>query len=203
MRGGGVGHAVRALEMGGTAEQAELIRQFARDRGVSERTARNYRAAGHPEWVAWNRARALPAGGVVPTGGAVSDLDRAQAAADAAWNLLSRLQAAAAVERDPSALAEQSAAIERARRNWESARKDLRSIREQLGHLVPVENVRLIQQTAIARLAAIWRAWPNKVAGDLLPDARPAFFTACRKNAADWDAALHALDEELEKLIVC
>lgn len=189
--------------MGGTAEQAEMIRQFARDRGVSERTARNYRSAGHPEWVAWNRARALPAGGGAAEPHGSSDLARAQAAADSAWSLLSRLQAAAAVERDPAGLAEKSAAIERARRNWESARKDLRAIREQLGQLVPVENVRAIQQTSITRLAAAWRAWPNKVAGDLLPEARPAFFAAVRKNAADWDAALQELDQELERLLVC
>lgn len=179
-----------------------MIRQFARDRGVSERTARNYRSAGHPEWVAWNRARALPAGGGGAPAGA-TDLERAQAAADSAWSLLSRLQAAAAVERDPAGLAEKSAAIERARRNWERARKDLRTIREQLGHLVPVENVRAIQQTSVARLAAAWRAWPNKVAGDLLPEVRPAFFAAVRKNVADWDAAVRDLDQELERLLKC
>lgn len=190
--------------MRSTAEEAELLRQFARDKGITERTARNYRAAQRAEWVDWRRARCAgqlqvaAAGEPAPV---VSELQRGKSAADEAWRVLSRLQAAAALESDPAKLAVLARGIREARRNWEQARKDYHALREQSGQLVPVENVRAIQQTAIGRLGQIWRAWPNRVAGDLLPEQRAGFFAACRKNAADWDAGIRELDTALENLL--
>lgn len=126
---------------------------------------------------------------------------RARHAEAEAWRLLTCLEAQVAA--NSSRAGELATAIATARKNWEAAERNLFRLQEQAGVLVPVAAVRKIQQTAIARLGQIWKAWPNKVAGDLLPDMRPAFFDAVRKNARDWDEAVKQLDDALESLLTC
>ena len=128
-------------------------------------------------------------------------VQRARHAAAEAWRLLTCLEAQVAA--DAARAGELARAVAVARQNWEAAEKNLHAVQEQAGLLVPVASVRKLQQTAIMRLGQIWKAWPNKVAGDLLPDQRPAFFEAVRKNARDWDAAVRQLDESLEALLIC
>lgn len=189
--------------MRGTQAAGENIRAFAAARGISERSARNYRAENRPEWQAWQAARA--AASDTEGGAAAPDepvlVQRAKHAETEAWRLLTSLEAQVAA--NSSRAGELATAIATARKNWEAAVKNLRELQAQAGLLVPVAAVRAVQQTAIARLGQCWKAWPNKVAGDLLPEARPAFFEAARKNSRDWDDAIRSLDTELEKLLTC
>lgn len=186
--------------MRGSAASGENIRAFAAALGVSERTARNYRSRKSAEWLEWSAAR-----GASPSDAASSPrtgmVDRARCAESEAWRLLSSLQAQVAA--NSSRAGELASAIEKARKNWQAARQDLLAVEQQAGTVVPIENIRKIQQTSVAQLGQIWRTWQNKVAGDLLPAARPAFFAACRKNSRDWDAALARLDSEIESLLTC
>ena len=189
--------------MRGTQAAGADIRAFAAARGISERSARNYRAANRPEWQAWQAARAAAADSAAGDGEPDDPVlvRRAKHTEQAAWRLLTALEAQVAA--NSSRAGELATVIATARKNWEAAVKNLRELQAQAGLLVPVAAVRAVQQTAVARLGQCWKAWPNKVAGDLLPDARPAFFEAARKNSRDWDDAIQALDSELEKLLTC
>jgi hypothetical protein len=77
----------------------------------------------------------------------------------------------------------------------------LQRVEEEAGLLVPVSAVRELQQQLVGQLGLIWKAWPDKVAGDLHPGMRPAFFEAVRKNSRDWDAKIEEIDAALEALL--
>ena len=173
-----------------------MVREFAALHRVCERTARNWRAAGDKRWADFVNSWRVGTEEKIPV-----SVEVARRTERAAGEMLTRLQNVARREDDPTRLESLAKAIERARRTWEHARKDLQRVEEEAGLLVPVSAVRELQQQLVGQLGLIWKAWPDKVAGDLHPGMRPAFFEAVRKNSRDWDAKIEEIDSALEALL--
>lgn len=184
----------------GTKEEGALVRAFAQEHGVSERTARNYRAQRRAEWREFLLARGL-AVPVAPVAGGKSDLQKAREAADSAWQLLRQLQRDAAGAEDAVTRAACARGVKEARRAWEDARRDAERLAEAAGEVIPVANVREILRRGVAPLADLRRSFENNVAGELPPEWRPRFFAAAKKARVYWNNSIRALDEAMEGLV--
>lgn len=187
----------------GTREEGELVRAFAREKGVSERTARNYRAQGRAEWREFllGRGVAVPVAPVAAIAGGKTDLQKAREAADSAWQLLRQLQRDAASAEDAVTRAACARGVKEARRAWEDARRDAERLAEAAGEVVPVANVREAVRRGVAPLADLRRSFENNVAGELPPEWRPRFFAAAKKARVYWNNSIRALDEAMEGLV--
>lgn len=188
-----------------TKEEAALLAKFARERGISLRTARNYRTdprTGGPReaWIEWLRRGAGNPLAEVPAR-EKPDWERAREAADDAYALLRRLQAAAHAAEDDTTRAVCARGIREARRLWEDARKDAERLAERAGVLVPVAAVETVLRRASKGLGMAQKSWANNVAAALRPEWRPAFFNAVRSEQRTWNAYIQRLDVELSALL--
>ena len=183
-----------------TKEDALVLAEFAVAQGIAVRTARNYRAEGRPEWVAFLRGRgrvARAAGADAPR----SDLQRARQVADENYKLLRQLQRDAAGAEDAVTRAAAARGVREARRAWEDARRDAERLEEAAGQLVPVAAVREVWRRGVTPLGSCMRTFANNVAGDLPPEWRPRFFAAVKREQVNWNASVAALDASLEGLM--
>ena len=184
----------------GTAQDAEEIRSFAAERGIAERTARNYRRENRPEWREWCMRRGLVAEseGAGETDG--DEVARAAAARDAAYEALERVTKAAAVAEGAQLPVLIRAAAD-ARKAWEAACRHAEEAAEAAGRLVPVRVIRAMQAELVPPLGRALRAWESRVAAVLPPEMRPAFFNAARAERPVLDARIRDIDERVERLL--
>lgn len=184
----------------GTTQDAAEVRGFAAAMGIAERTARNYRRENRPEWREWRMKRGLVAadGGAGVVAG--DEVVRAEAAREAAYVALERLNGACAVaEADQLPVLIRAAAD--ARKAWEAACRHAEAAAVDAGRLIPVRVVRALQAELVPPLAQALRSWEHRVAGVLPPEMRPAFFNAVRAERPVLDARIRGIDERVEGLL--
>lgn len=192
-------------------EEAELIRAFAKERGITPRAARYYRrdknrdGAPRPEWVEFLRARGRkPGSGSAAPSAQMTELEKARVARDRAYVNLQRMQSAAdaaAHDGDDARLALMSRGARDAQRAWEMASAYADKLAEKAGVMIPVENVRAIQRELIGPLGDALRAYRNNIAGRVPPAWRPQLFAAFTAENHNLDSAINEIDSRLEALL--
>ena len=182
----------------GTTQDGAEIRAFAAAQGIAERTARNYRKEGRPEWREWCSRRGVSA--VSEGAGVGSEVERAEAVREAAYAALERLNGACATA-PPEQLPVLIRAAADARKAWEAACRHAEEAGVNAGRLVPVKVIRAMQSELVAPLGQALRAWEHRMAGLMPPEVRPLFFNAVRSERVVLDARIKAIDERVEGLL--
>jgi len=201
-----------------TQEEAQLIRDFAAAHGIALRTARNFRCdpktrEPRQEWIDWLRSKGrlarMPGAAphIAPSGTVpMNELEKARVARDRAFENLQELQSAAERARhdgDDSRIALMARSVRDAQRCWEQAAAYADKMAERAGVMVPVENVRAVQRQMIEPLGTIVRGLKEQIAAHLPPAARPAYYRAFSAVIPQFNSQLSALDQNLERLLIC
>lgn len=185
----------------GMSARGDQIRAFSAAAGISERAARNHRAKNSPAWSEWLKKQSAPPPPPAPPekSAALSEYDRAIAARDSAFDLLTRL-AASAASAAPAELPPITRALSDARKNWELACRHAESAAVRARRLIPIETVLAVRDEVIPPLADALSTWQNNIAQRLLPQDRPAFFNAARAEREKLNAALSRIPARLAAL---
>ncbi len=87
---------------------------------------------------------------------------------------------------------------------WERAAAYADKLAERSGQVVPVENVRALQQELVAPLGNLLRLFGNSIASHLPQHMRPAFFAAYSEELPKLNEGVALIDRRLEELLkVC
>lgn len=192
--------------------EAQLIRDYAREFGISERTARNHRsdprAGGQPrqQWIDWLAARnakptPAPANGGTPSIAPMSNLDRATRAVNSAWRLLETVRTQAALTTDPTQLSIWTRTIRDAQRAYNDSARELDAAQRTAGELVSAATVRAAFRELSASLSDILTRTRSLVSNSLPFGARHKFLQAWDAGQVDLQSALHQLDARLESIM--
>lgn len=184
----------------GTKQSGLEIAAFARKHGISQRTARLWRARGDDRWQAWRDAGGFDTG-ARETDKELREWERAAAARDDAYMAMTRLSEAMRTA-SPDALPALARAYSDARKTWEAACDHANRTAADAGTLIPLPVIREMQERIIgAGLAPALRAFAQNIAQRLSPATRAEFFNAEREERPRLFAAIRQLDEEIENLL--
>lgn len=195
----------------GLTEKGDQIRAFAREKGVTPRTARMYRKdpkTGEPraEWLEWlagggHQGAAAKVEPDAPRRSSVrEEWERAVEARETAWENLRRLQ-----ERMKSVSSEELPALARAcreqRRAWQDACNHAREAEVAAGRLISRDVLAEVERALVVPLNDAFRALRNQVASQLPVNVRAQFYNAWKRSQKGWERGVAAIDMRIKDLL--